>query len=279
MLIAEVFGHAIEDDSDLAWAARRNKACPFRGSPCHKSSKEDPIGICSLSDGHEAASLCPVRFTEGNRIFVDAARLAFGDGISFAVVPEVRILRIKNEKGADSKKIGKVDYLLAKIGADQTVKDFAAVEVQAAYFSGNEIRTPMHYYLNECVLDHANSDRRPDFRSSAQKRLVPQLRLKVPVFRRWGKKFFVVVDTQFFKALPSFTPTTAANSEVTWLNYPIRLGGDAYTMQDPQVIYSEFDEVLNSLREGTAPEPQEIIDELQAKLKLPPAKRPKVLST
>jgi len=278
VLIAEVFGHAIEDDSFQAWDVRQGKLCPFRGNECTKSSKKDPIGICSLSDGKEAAALCPVRFIEGNRIFVDAARLAFGDGVSFAVVPEVRILRVKDEEGKDSK-IGKVDYLLAKIGADQTVKDFAAVEVQAAYFSGNEIRTPMNYYLTNRALDVANSDRRPDFRSSAQKRLVPQLRLKVPVFRRWGKKFFVVVDTQFFRALPSFPPTTAANSEVTWLNYPIRLDGAAYTMQDPQVIYSEFEEVLNSLREGTAPEPKEIIEELQSKLNLPPGKRPKILST
>ena len=277
MLISEVFGYGVDDLSDEAQATRRNRQCPFRNSDCTKSSKTDPIGICTLSDSVEAASLCPVRFVEGDRIFMDAARLAFGEGASFGIYPEIRILKIAAEhEGERDRKIGKVDFILGRIDGG-TVVDFAAVEVQAAYFSGSEIRTPMNYFLEHGQLDIDNSDRRPDFRSSAQKRLVPQLQLKVPVFRRWGKKFFVVVDTQFFRALPTFSQTTQANSELTWLRYPIAKSGNSYTMQDVQVVYSEWDEVQNSLREGTPPEPSEIVDELQTKLDGPPSRRPRVL--
>ena len=129
-----------------------------------------------------------------------------------------------------------------------------------------EIRTPLKHYMENRQLDIANSSRRPDFRSSAQKRLVPQLQLKVPVFRRWGKRFFVVVDSQFFSALPDFGATTSANSEVTWLTYPIAKHGNNYQLGEVDVVYSEWDEVRNALREGTPPDPGEIVAELQTKL-------------
>jgi hypothetical protein len=219
-----------------------------------------------------------VRFLETDRIFNDAARLAFGEHAYFGVFPEVRILKIKAKvEDEKDKKIGKVDFILGKIENDKIV-DFAAVEIQAVYFSGSEIRTPMNYFLQNDLLDAINSNRRPDFRSSAQKRLVPQLQLKVPIFRRWGKKFFVVVDTQFFGALPIFSQTTFSNSEITWLSYPISKVGEKYSMGEANVIYSEWDEVQNSLREGKPPEPSEIVEELQAKLDGPASKRPKILN-
>lgn len=276
MLISEVFGYGVENLSDEALAVRRTKFCPFRSSPCTKSSKTDPIGVCSLSDGESAASLCPVRFLEGNRIFVDAARLAFGSGAEVALFPEVRILKIETESNIRDRKIGKVDFVLGLV-KDGQITDFCALEVQAVYFSGSEIRTPMRRFLEANNLDPLISDRRPDFRSSAQKRLVPQLQLKVPVFRRWGKRFFVVVDSQFFGSLPSFPTTTVANSEVTWLTYPISKDGPDYAMQDVNVVYSQWDDVQNALREGIAPDPAEIVEELQSKLKLPAARRPRMI--
>jgi hypothetical protein len=182
MLFAEIFGYGTDNLSEEAWQSRQAKRCPFRESPCTKASKTDPLGICSVSDGIEAASLCPVRFTEGDLIFRDAAALAFGHGSTFGIFPEVRILKIEGNSEDADRKIGKVDYLLGKIESGR-VTDFAAVEVQASYFSGVETRTPFRHYMTHRELDVANSDRRPDFRSSAQKRLMPQLQLKVPVFR------------------------------------------------------------------------------------------------
>lgn len=265
MNISEVFGHGIGDHSEAAWANRNARRCRFRNGPCNKSSKTDPIGICSVSDGVEAASLCPVRFLDDGRIFRDAARIAFGEAAAFAIFPEIRILQVPDSKKSGSmKKIGKVDFVLGKIDAG-AVTDFCAVEVQAAYFSGTETRSALKHYMANRNFGRLDTFRRPDFRSSAQKRLIPQLQLKVPVFRRWGKKFFVVVDSQFFRSLPEFRTTTPANSELTWLIYPLARQGETYQMQDVQPTYTEWADVETSLREGRAPDPSEIITELQLK--------------
>lgn len=265
MNISEIFGHGISDHSEQAWADRKARLCRFRDGPCNKSSNTDPIGICSVSDGLEAASLCPVRFLEGGRIFRDAARIAFGIDASFAIFPEIRILQVPDpKKSGRMKKIGKVDFVLGKV--DQgTVTDFCAVEVQAAYFSGTETRSALNHFMANRNFGKLDTFRRPDFRSSAQKRLIPQLQLKVPVFRRWGKKFFVVVDSQFFRSLPEFRTTTPANSELTWLVYPLARDGDVYQMMNVQPAYTEWADVETSLREGRAPDPSEILSELQLK--------------
>lgn len=266
MNIAEVFGHGVDAHNDAAWADRHGRRCRFRGGLCTKSSKSDPIGICSVSDGAEAAALCPVRYLEDGRIFIDAARIAFGEGTHFGIFPEIRILQVPDpKKPGMQKKIGKVDFVLGKVD-DGNVTDFCAVEVQAAYFSGTETRSVLKYYMAERNFGTLDTFRRPDFRSSAQKRLIPQLQLKVPVFRRWGKKFFVVVDSQFFRSLPQFRTTTPANSELTWLVYPLTRVSENYQMQDVQPTYTEWADVETSLREGRAPDPSEILSELQIKL-------------
>ncbi len=258
--IAEVFGHHVDNHTAAAWRDRERKWCPFQDKKCTKDKKKDPLGICSLTDGDHVTSLCPHRFVQDQRIFSEAARITWGDGVRVVPVPEVKILR---EEG---RKIGKVDFLIAKLDDQNKPVDFAALEVQAVYFSGNALRPAMNEYLRTKLLPPDES-RRPDYRSSAQKRLMPQLRIKVPVFRRWGKRFFVVVDDLFFKALPKFRTVAPANTEITWLSFPISRVGDDYSIREPQVFYSVWDDVLDALREGEAPEPQEIIQELQRKMK------------
>lgn len=266
MNVSEIFGYGVSDQTDRAWSDREKRHCRFRNGPCNKSSKVDPIGICSVSDGLRAASLCPVRFLEDGKIFRDAARIAFGSESQFAIFSEIRILNVPDPKKAGgTKKIGKVDFVLAKV-AESTVVDFCAVEVQAAYFSGTETRSLLKRFMTKRDFGALDTFRRPDFRSSAQKRLIPQLQLKVPVFRRWGKKFFVVVDSQFFLSLPEFPTTTQANSELTWLVYPLGLVGNTYHMQEVDAKFTEWADVETSLREGRAPDPSDIIAELQLKL-------------
>ena len=279
MEVAEIFGFDHLDHSEVAWQARETKHCRFRDSKCTKSSKNDPLGICSLSDGNRAASLCPVRFLEDGRIFKDAAKIAFGASATFGVFPEIRILEIEaTEVGKNPKKIGKVDFLIARID-DGQVSDFAAVEIQAAYFSGLSLKPAFRRYITERSFKGADIKRRPDFRSCAQKRLMPQLQLKIPVFRRWGKKFFVVVDSAFFESLPVFRETSQSNSELTWLSYPIEKYGDRFVMCDPKIVFSQWDEVQNSLREGMPPEPGDIIKELQAKFDAPNRKRMQIFQS
>jgi hypothetical protein len=263
--IAEIFGHALASESLRAKEDRRRKWCPFRGGPCNKGNLKKPLGICSFTDGARLGCVCPNRFVEDQRAFRDVGRLAFGSGVSVVIAPEIRILRIP---GQPSKRIGKVDYILSRLDASDDVCDFAAVEVQAAYISGRSVRPAFEHYLQHGALPKSGAGRRVDYRSSVQKRLVPQLSLKVPVFRRWGKKFFVVVDSMLFEQVPRFkTVDTIQNSEVTWLVYPFQSSDGSFRMGDPTVLYSVWEDVMTSLREGREPTPVEILDEIRAKKK------------
>jgi hypothetical protein len=92
---------------------------------------------------------------------------------------------------------------------------------------------------------------------------MPQLALKVPIFRRWGKRFFVATDSTFFSELPAMNPQSSGNSEVTWLSYDFerqREGG--YRMQSPTVVHTLWDDVETALREGKAPEKSELLAQL-----------------
>jgi hypothetical protein len=255
--IGEVFGH------DTAVPATRPTQklhpCPFRGNECAKGNKTDPLGICSLTGGRVATVVCPVRFLEDGIMFRDAAKIAFGQGVTCVAVPEVRVLEVLRD--GKRKKIGKVDFLLARIEGGKAI-DFAALEVQAVYISGKTIRPAFDRYVRTGVLTDEGK-RRPDFRSSAQKRLMPQLALKVPIFRRWGKRFFVATDSTFFSELPLMNPQSAGNSEVTWLSYDFERQPDGgYRMQTPKVIHTLWDDVETALREGKAPEKSELLEQL-----------------
>jgi len=255
--IGEVFGH------DTALPARRAKQnlhpCPFRGNECAKGNKASPLGICSLTEGRTATVVCPVRFLEGGVMFRDAARIAFGKGVTCVAVPEVRVLEVLRD--GKPRKIGKVDFLLAQVEGGRAV-DFAALEVQAVYISGATIRPAFDRYIRTGELAE-DGKRRPDFRSSAQKRLMPQLALKVPIFRRWGKRFFVATDSTFFSELPTMHPQSSGNSEVTWLSYDFeRQSEGGYRMQPPNVVHTLWDDVETALREGKAPEKSELLAEL-----------------
>ena len=154
--------------------------------------------------------------------------------------------------------------MVAKLDSDRKPIDFAALEVQAVYFSGNAIRPAFNHFLKHGSLPE-DSRRRPDYRSSAQKRLVPQLNLKVPVFRRWGKKVFVAVDSHFFNSLPQIqTVESIENSEVTWLVYSFsrKSGASGFVMNSPIPVFTQWEDVVSALREGEAPDPAEIIAEI-----------------
>jgi hypothetical protein len=53
-----------------------------------------------------------------------------------------------------------------------------------------------------------------------EKRLMPQLQIKVPTLRRWGKKMAVVIDEQFFRSLGEMQsvpdPNDISNADIAW---------------------------------------------------------------
>ena len=261
MRLGEVFGTRPADQSEAAKAIRHEKMCPFRSTACTKDKKDDPLGVCTLETNNELTVVCPVRFIQEDRIFRDAGDLAFGMGTSIAVFPEYKLLEIMD--GSEKiKKIGKVDFLIGKVDSGH-VTDFCALEIQAVYSSGGGVRDSFKSFIANEDWTHLTNRLGVDFRSSAQKRLFPQLSLKVPIFRRWGKKFFVVVDHNFFNALPGFPKVSQGNSEITWLTYRFHDDGTKVQMSAVAALFTEWDAVSNALREGTPPaSPEAVISEL-----------------
>ena len=259
--IMEVFGYSVEDASPEAIASRTEKPCPFQATRtlCTKVSLTDPLGVCMFGDINTGTPVCPVRFRQNSQMFVDVARAAFGAGRKIAVRPELRILRKDN-----GQKAGKVDYIIAAVGQDGKPADFCALEVQAVYVQGNSYYPMFHQFL--ATGTPPQEERRLDWLSS-RKRLIYQLNLKVPVFRRWGKKFFVAVDHQFFNALPKMKRVPdIENSEVTWVFYDFKRREESarFSMSPAEFYCTEWADVEVALREGVPPKPQEILDDVYA---------------
>ena len=120
---------------------------------------------------------------------------------------------------ATGKWAGKVDMVVAHDGNGQL--KWCGLEIQAVYFSGPGMRSEFaRLRASNENLPFPDAVRRPDWRSSGAKRLMPQLQIKVPTLRRWGSKMAVAVDAPFFDAIggPSETPTQDLNDgDIIWL--------------------------------------------------------------
>ncbi len=141
---------------------------------------------------------------------------------TFTQVTEVGFLEGEaeegDEKGGD---VGRIDMVLV---GERTSEDaplnWLALEIQAVYFSGKEMGVEFDPYIsnNSDELIFPQGKRRPDFRSSGPKRLMPQLQIKVPTLRRWGKKMVVVVDRPFFNSLGEMDRVSdISNGDIVWI--------------------------------------------------------------
>ena len=67
--------------------------------------------------------------------------------------------------------------------------------------------------------------RRPDWRSSSAKRLMPQLQIKVPTLRRWGSKMAVAVDRPFFNSIGGISTQPSqdlGDGDIVWMVVDLR---------------------------------------------------------
>jgi hypothetical protein len=100
---------------------------------------------------------------------------------------------IQADEASDQDAVGKIDEVL--VNADGGALRWCALEIQAVYFSGSSMENDFKI-MREWTgpgVPFPEVQRRPDFRSSGPKRLMPQLQIKVPTISRWGKKMAVVI--------------------------------------------------------------------------------------
>jgi hypothetical protein len=129
---------------------------------------------------------------------------------------EVGFLQSPGGEG-NGDEVSQIDRVLVVPGS--VPLSWCALEVQAVYFSGDA----MAREWPAIATNRAPSPpfpvgrRRPDYRSSGPKRLMPQLQIKVPTLRRWGKRMAVVVDEAFWDALgPMDEVGHVSNCDIAW---------------------------------------------------------------
>ncbi len=143
--LAEVFGYPIDNFSQAAERHRRLHLCPFNNKVpnCTKSRVENPIGVCSVYDASQTATVtCPIRFREDWYIVEHAASFFFPQGVNFTSLTEVKL----NDKYGKS--AGNIDTVLVSYDDVGRLKDFGSLEVQAVYTSGT-ISAPFKQYITD----------------------------------------------------------------------------------------------------------------------------------
>ena len=150
--------------------------------------------------------MCPSRFYQDHRVFRWIGETILGCPEPLTV-GEVGFLEREEDANAGReehtgrKEVGRIDHVL--VHPETGALSWCALEMQAVYFSGAAMSREFEMLLaaKSDTLPFPAGRRHPDYRSSGPKRLMPQLQIKVPTLRRWGKKMGVVVDRSFYEAL------------------------------------------------------------------------------
>ena len=186
------------------------------------NTKERAGRLLKLSQAHRANSVppAPIVSTKTWTSSDGSAAQLLGDD-NPRLVGEVGFLEAgattDNEGGDD---VGRFDMILvSNKTAPGAPMEWCAVEIQAVYFSGDAMLGEFTAYADTNVdwMIFPAGRRRPDYRSSGPKRLMPQLQIKIPTLRRWGKKMAVVVDRAFFDSIGEMDRVTdISNADIAW---------------------------------------------------------------
>jgi hypothetical protein len=127
--------------------------------------------------------------------------------------------------------------------------------MQAVYFSGAKFEHDfglMRHWKGPGI-PMPPKQRRPDFRSSGPKRLMPQLQIKVPTLRRWGKKMAVVVDKSFWEALGEMRRARdLSNADIIWFVVDFNGPVDArYVLKAHDAVCTTLENAVEGLTGGT----------------------------
>jgi hypothetical protein len=266
----------------LKKAERPTILCPFQPpqTTCKKKG-----GVCSLrlyEENQETKvvspvegilgllrTTCPARFEEEQVIYRWVGRTVLGceeplvrGEIGFLETPPVDDVEFVP---AD---VGRIDRVL--VVPDSKPLAWCALEAQAVYFQGKAMRNDFAAIRDEqgdgLVLSPVT--RRPDYRSSGPKRLMPQLQIKVPSLRRWGKKMAVIVDKSFFQAMGKMrTVQHISNCDVAWfvIEY-IPTDTGRFRLVPDEVYYTTLEDSVEGLTAGVPVSLEEFERRIVAKL-------------
>ncbi len=245
--IAEVFGFPVGNMTKKAKYYRENRLCPFhnRFPNCTKDKADNPLGVCSVNHGDSKVITCPSRFREDWMILHNAAEFLWPEGTRWTSLPEIRLT------DASGQSAGNIDYVIVSYNSEGRITDFASIEVQGVYISGN-LRNPFQEFIKHPTDDFKWDGKnfpRPDYLSSSRKRLIPQMLYKGGIFKAWNKKQCVVIQKSFFDTLPPMPRTTEEKADIAWFLYDLEY--DETDMKNHLVlvdtVYTEFQAALQQI--------------------------------
>jgi hypothetical protein len=243
--------------------------CPFTGVACTKSTDTDeergetrPLGVCSATsaDGSPVVT-CLERFKSA-AVWRDLEQHLFPntDG-EFLVLEEGRL--------GDS---GRID-LLPVVHREGEIVDFAAVEIQASYFSGSSIRGEFKTYTNRIDDGHPPEpplgSRQMDYRSCVDKRLLPQLEEKVETMETWGRTFGAVLQSIAFgnsNIAGRVRRVPEDEATVLFFNYDYVESTPQYRLQLNEVFPTTLAEIDAAIGESAVPDEEAFVAYLRRKL-------------
>lgn len=284
--IGEWFGHSVieltaahrQEYAQELLKPKRERArqpCPFQsikeGAACSKDG-----GVCSLRlysyEMHpvtgravgvpvggkqgDLRATCPYRFHEELDVFRWVGETILGDAAPL-LVGEVGFLEAgASTDSAGGDDVGRIDMVLVsnKTSAGAPM-EWAALEIQAVYFSGDAMSGEFEAYRDTSVdwVTFPAGRRRPDYRSSGPKRLMPQLQIKVPTLRRWGKKMAVVVDRAFFDSIGEMDDVAdISNADIAWfiVKFEETSGNSRTRIVRDEVRYTTLERSVEGLTGG-----------------------------
>lgn len=199
--------------------------CPFQRS-IQRCSK--PGGVCALqqyeagADGRIAApkgapvAVCPTRFDQDGVLISWLAEIVEFPTGGLSTAREVPFMK----SPTTGKPAGLIDIVVAR-NTDGALRWYG-LEIQAVYFSGKGMASMFRTLRDDFhhIPPFPDAVRRPDWRSSSAKRLMPQLQIKGPTLRRWASKVAVAVDRPFFDSLGGDSPSPCRDldaGDVIWM--------------------------------------------------------------
>lgn len=263
---------------DRQWQGEQ--PCPFRTDIAHPTCTK-PGGVCSLrlytdADGEFRAlegdkgmirALCPYRFHQGNIAFQHIGTRLLNDPNPLQAGEVGFLESTGNLDSSAGEDVGRIDMILVgnNHSPDAEMR-WCAVEVQAVYFSGREMAIEFRDIEDrQGVATMPVEGRRPDYRSSGPKRLMPQLQIKVPTLRRWGKKMAIIVDRAFFLSMGEMKRVDhLSNCDVIWFLADFELNAEQGIFQ--LKIVDEFGTTLESAIEGLTGGEAVSLEEFEARV-------------
>jgi hypothetical protein len=256
--------------------------CPFRSTPTKSFDCKKKDGVCSLrtyqldaantvttvaDDRGRLRAVCPKRLLQNGTIFSWVGEVLLGTPNPL-IAGEVGFLEGEPaETGGKGDDVGRIDHVLVHPIADPL--RWCALELQAVYFSGKKMGVDI-----AAIARHKGDGlpfpvvtRRPDYRSSGPKRLMPQLQIKVPSLRRWGKKMAVVVDEAFFDALGRMDDVRdVSNCDIAWFIVGFDETETGFTLRPRKPRLTTLERAVEGLTGGTAVSCETFEERVRAKL-------------